>query len=168
MSGARTLRAHDVDVLFTLNGGHLFPLYDGCVQEQIRVIDTRHEQSAAFAAEAWAKVTRRVGVVGLTAGPGVTNGISAITSAWMNGSPVFVIGGRAAETRWGRGSLQELDHVPLVAPVTKYARDGLHSRRRADGVRRRVARRAQRPSRSRRSSTFPSTSGVRRRSPPTR
>jgi len=127
VSGARTLRAHDVEVLFTLNGGHLFPLYDGCVQEQIRVIDTRHEQSAAFAAEAWAKVTRRVGVVGLTAGPGVTNGISAITSAWMNGSPVFVIGGRAAETRWGRGSLQELDHVPLVAPVTKYARTAFTS-----------------------------------------
>jgi acetolactate synthase-1/2/3 large subunit len=122
VAGARTLRAHDVDVLFTLNGGHLFPLYDGCVQEQIRVIDTRHEQSAAFAAEAWAKVTRRVGVVGLTAGPGVTNGMSAIASAWMNGSPVFVVGGRAPQTRWGRGSLQELDHVPLVAPITKYAR----------------------------------------------
>jgi len=125
VAGARTLRAHDVDVLFTLNGGHLFPLYDGCVQEQIRVIDTRHEQSAAFAAEAWAKVTRRVGVVALTAGPGVTNGISSITSAWMNGSPVFAIGGRAAETRWGRGSLQELDHLPLVAPVTKCARTAL-------------------------------------------
>ena len=125
VAGARTLRAHDVDVLFTLNGGHLFPLYDGCVLEQIRVIDTRHEQSAAFAAEAWAKVTRRVGVVGLTAGPGVTNGMSAITSAWMNGSPVFVVGGRAPQTRWGRGSLQELDHLPLVAPVTKHARTAL-------------------------------------------
>src|SRR6185369_17424623 len=104
VAGARTLRAHDVEVLFTLNGGHLFPLYDGCVQEQIRVIDTRHEQSAAFAAEAWAKVTRRVGVAALTAGPGVTNGISAITSAWLNGTPMLVAAGRAPEARWGQGS----------------------------------------------------------------
>jgi acetolactate synthase-1/2/3 large subunit len=119
--GARTLRAHDVDTVFTLNGGHLWPLYDGCVQEGVRLVDTRHEQTAAFAAEGWAKVTRRVGVAALTAGPGVTNGISAITSAWMNGSPVFVIGGRAPMGRWGQGSLQELDHVPIVASVTKRA-----------------------------------------------
>ena len=104
VSGARTLRAHDVDVLFTLNGGHICPaLRRVRAGRQIRVIDTRHEQSAAFAAEAWAKVTRRVGVVGLTAGPGVTNGVSAITSAWMNGSPVFVIGGRAAADPLGPG-----------------------------------------------------------------
>jgi len=87
----------------------------------VRLVDTRHEQTAAFAAEGWAKVTRRVGVAALTAGPGVTNGVSAITSAWMNGSPVFVIGGRAPVGRWGQGSLQELDHVPIVASVTKYA-----------------------------------------------
>ena len=120
--GARTLRAHDVDTVFTLNGGHLWPLYDGCKVEGIRLVDTRHEQTAGFAAEGWAKVTRRVGVAALTAGPGVTNGVSAITSAWMNGSPVFVVGGRAPGGRWGQGSLQELDHVPIVAPVTKYAR----------------------------------------------
>lgn len=118
---ARTLLAHDVDTVFTLNGGHLWPLYDGCVSEGIRLIDTRHEQSAAFAAEGWAKVTRRVGVAALTAGPGVTNGISAITSASFNGSPVFVAAGRAPEERWGQGSLQELDHLPLVAPITKHA-----------------------------------------------
>jgi acetolactate synthase-1/2/3 large subunit len=87
----------------------------------VRIVDTRHEQTATFAAEGWAKVTRRVGVAALTAGPGVTNGISAITSAWLNGSPVFVVGGRAPVGRWGQGSLQELDHVPLVAPITKYA-----------------------------------------------
>ena len=119
--GTRTLRAHGVDTVFTLNGGHLWPLYDGCVQEHVRLVDTRHEQTAAFAAEGWAKVTRRVGVAALTAGPGVTNGVSAITSAWMNGSPVFVVGGRAPAGRWGQGSLQELDHVPIVASVTKYA-----------------------------------------------
>ena len=119
--GVRTLRAHDVDTVFTLNGGHLWPLYDGCKLEGVRLVDTRHEQTAAFAAEGWAKVTRRVGVAALTAGPGVTNGVSAITSAWMNGSPVFVVGGRAPVGRWGQGSLQELDHVPIVAPVTKRA-----------------------------------------------
>jgi acetolactate synthase-1/2/3 large subunit len=120
-AAARTLAAHGVDTVFSLNGGHVWPLYDGCVQEGIRLVDTRHEQSAAFAAEAFAKVTRRVGVTALTAGPGVTNGMSAITTAWLNGSPVLVAGGRAPHARWGQGSLQELDHVPLVAPVTKHA-----------------------------------------------
>ena len=118
---ARTMRAHDVDTVFTLNGAHVWPLYDGCVREDIRLVDTRHEQTAAFAAEGWAKVTRRVGVAALTAGPGVTNGISAITSAWFNGTPVLVAAGRAPVARWGQGSLQELDHVPLVAPITKHA-----------------------------------------------
>ena len=118
---ARTLRLHDVDTIFTLNGGHIWPLYDGSVQTDLRLIDTRHEQTAAFAAEAWAKVTRRVGVAALTAGPGVTNGMSAITSAWLNGTPMFVVGGRAPEGRWGQGSLQEIDHIPLVASITKYA-----------------------------------------------
>ena len=118
---AATLRAHGVDTLFTLSGGHLFPLYDGCVKTDLRLIDTRHEQTAAFAAEGWAKVTRRVGVAALTAGPGVTNGVSALTSAHMNGSPMCVIGGRAPSARWGVGSLQELDHVPIVASVTKTA-----------------------------------------------
>ena len=118
---AETLRAHGVETLFTLSGGHLFPLYDGCVKTDVRLVDTRHEQTAAFAAEGWAKVTRGVGVAALTAGPGVTNGVSAITSAHLNGSPVCVIGGRAPHARWGVGSLQELDHVPIVASVTKQA-----------------------------------------------
>src|SRR5438552_1454491 len=118
---ADTLRGHDVDTLFTLSGGHLFPLYDGRVKTGIRLVDTRHEQTATFAAEGWAKVTRRPGVAALTAGPGVTNGVSAITSAYMNGSPVLVIGGRAPNARWGAGSLQELDHLPIVAAITKQA-----------------------------------------------
>ena len=119
---AEALRRHDVDTLFTLSGGHLFPLYDGCVQTGIRLVDTRHEQTATFAAEGWAKVTRRSGVAALTAGPGVTNGVSAITSASLNGTPMLVIGGRAPQARWGAGSLQELDHVPIVASITKVAR----------------------------------------------
>ncbi|HEY7136628.1 MAG TPA: acetolactate synthase [Acidimicrobiia bacterium] len=118
---ADVLARHGVDTVFTLSGGHLFPLYDGCVQRDITLVDTRHEQTATFAAEGWAKVTRRVGVAALTAGPGVTNGVSAITAAWMNGSPLFVLGGRAPHARWGSGSLQELDHVPIVASVTKAA-----------------------------------------------
>ncbi|HEX4777927.1 MAG TPA: acetolactate synthase [Acidimicrobiia bacterium] len=118
---ADVLARHGVDVVFTLSGGHLFPLYDGCVQHDVRIVDTRHEQTAAFAAEGHAKVTRRVGVAALTAGPGVTNGVSAMTAAWMNGSPVAVIGGRAPQARWGRGSLQELDHLPIVSSITKSA-----------------------------------------------
>src|SRR3954470_2368186 len=110
-----------VEVVFTLSGGHIFPLYDGCVAAGIRLVDTRHEQTAGFAAEGWAKVTRRPGVAALTAGPGITNGISAITSAYFCGSPIVVIGGRAPASRWGSGSLQEVDHVPIVAEVTKRA-----------------------------------------------
>ena len=119
---AETLRRHDVDTLFTLSGGHLFPLYDGCVKTGIRLVDTRHEQTATFAAEGWAKVTRRPGAAALTAGPGVTNGVSAITSASLNGTPMLVLGGRAPQARWGSGSLQELDHVPIVSSITKTAR----------------------------------------------
>jgi len=118
---AEALRAAGVDVVFTLSGGHLFPLYDGCVAAGIRLVDTRHEQTAGFAAEGWAKVTRRPGVAALTAGPGITNGMSAITSAFFCGSPMVVIGGRAPAARWGSGSLQEVDHVPIVAEVTKRA-----------------------------------------------
>jgi thiamine pyrophosphate-dependent acetolactate synthase large subunit-like protein len=119
---ARALRAAGVRTLFSLSGGHLFSLYDGCREEGIALVDTRHEQSAAFAAEGWAKVTREVGVCALTAGPGVTNGMSAIASASMNHSPMLVLGGRAPEFRWGQGSLQELDHVPLIAPLARLAR----------------------------------------------
>jgi acetolactate synthase I/II/III large subunit len=118
---AQRLKAHGISHLFTLSGGHLFSMYDGAVAEGIEIIDTRHEQTAAFAAEGWAKVTRTPGVCALTAGPGVTNGMSAIGSAQSNGSPMLVLGGRAPAMRWGMGSLQEIDHVPFVAPLTKMA-----------------------------------------------
>src|SRR5215213_7320114 len=84
---ARRLRAHGVSTIFTLSGGHLFSIYDGCRAEGIRIVDVRHEQTAAFAAEGWAKVTRAPGVCALTAGPGVTNGVSAVASAMQNHSP---------------------------------------------------------------------------------
>lgn len=118
---ARRLKAHGITKLFTLSGGHLFSIYDGCREQGIEIVDVRHEQTAAFAAEGWAKVTRRPGVAALTAGPGVTNGMSAIASAQQNHSPMLVLGGRAPASRWGQGSLQEIDHVPFVAPLTKLA-----------------------------------------------
>lgn len=115
------IAAYGTDVMFTLNGGHIWPLYDAARDQGMRVVDTRHEQSATFAAEAYAKLTRRPGFAALTAGPGITNGVSAITSAHFNGSPVVVLGGRAPQGRWGAGSLQELDHVPIVSSITKMA-----------------------------------------------
>jgi acetolactate synthase-1/2/3 large subunit len=118
---AQTLGSRGVSHIFTLSGGHLFSIYDGCKQEGIEVVDVRHEQSAAFAAEGFAKATRRVGVAALTAGPGVTNGMSAIAGARANGSPLCVLGGRAPEMRWGSGSLQEIDHLPFVGPLVKSA-----------------------------------------------
>ncbi|MEA2311789.1 MAG: hypothetical protein QOE28_1757, partial [Solirubrobacteraceae bacterium] len=118
---ARRLKAYGVSKLFTLTGGHLFSIYDGCRAEGIDLVDVRHESTAAFAAEGWAKVTREPGVAALTAGPGITNGISAMTSALQNRSPMLVLGGRAPAFRWGQGSLQEIDHIPFVRPVTKLA-----------------------------------------------
>ena len=118
---ARTLSSRGVTHLFTLSGGHLFSIFDGCRELGIGVVDTRHEQAATWAAEGWAKATRSAGVAALTAGPGVTNGMSALAGAQQNGSPIVVLGGRAPEMRWGSGSLQEIDHVPFVAPLTKSA-----------------------------------------------
>jgi acetolactate synthase I/II/III large subunit len=118
---ARRLKARGVTKLFTLSGGHLFSIYDGCRAEGIDIVDVRHESAAAFAAEGWAKVTRNVGVCALTAGPGVTNGMSALGSAQQNHSPMVVLGGRAPAMRWGQGSLQEIDHVPFVRPLVKMA-----------------------------------------------
>src|SRR5690349_8510145 len=118
---AKALESRGVTHLFTLSGGHLFSIYDGCKAEGIEIVDVRHEQTAAFAAEGFAKATRGVGVAALTAGPGVTNGMSAIAGAQANGSPVCVLGGRAPELRWGAGSLQEIDHLPFISPLVKDA-----------------------------------------------
>ncbi len=116
--------AHGVHTMFTLSGAHVFPMYDAAVHAEppMRILDVRHEQTAVFAAEAIGKLTRVPGLAVLTAGPGVTNGLSPITQARFSGSPLVVIGGRAPANRWGTGSLQELDHPPLLAPVTKLAR----------------------------------------------
>jgi acetolactate synthase-1/2/3 large subunit len=115
------MKAFGTDTMFTLNGAHIWPFYEGARDQGMRVVDTRHEQTATFAAEGYAKLTRTPGLAALTAGPGITNGTSAITSAFFNGTPLVVLGGRAAEERWGSGSLQEFDHVPVMAPITKHA-----------------------------------------------
>jgi acetolactate synthase-1/2/3 large subunit len=118
-------RRYGVSVMFTLSGGHVFPLYDAVVKDgaspPMRLVDVRHEQTAVFAAEATARLTRTPGLAVVTAGPGVTNSVSAMTTAWFNGAPVVVLAGRAPDYRWGAGSLQEMDHPPLLAPVTKRA-----------------------------------------------
>src|SRR5215467_8779978 len=116
-------RAYGVQTIFTLSGGHVFPVYDGAVKADppMPILDVRHEQTAVFAAEATARLTRTPGFAVLTAGPGVTNGVSAITTAHFNGSSLVVLGGRAPDYRWGAGSLQEFDHPALLAPVTKRA-----------------------------------------------
>lgn len=113
--------AYGVDTMFTLSGGHVFPLYDGAVHQDMRILDVRHEQSAVFAAEATARLTRKPGFAVLTAGPGITNGVSGVATAHFNGSPVVVLGGRAPRSRWGSGALQEMDHPPLFEPITKLA-----------------------------------------------
>ena len=122
---------HGARTMFTLSGAHVFPLYDAAVggvdavregrPGPMRLVDVRHEQTAVFAAEATGKLTRTPGLAVVTAGPGVTNAVSAVTGAWINGSPLVLVGGRAPDGRWGSGALQELDHVPLLSPVTKSA-----------------------------------------------
>jgi acetolactate synthase-1/2/3 large subunit len=116
-------RAHGVTTMFTLSGAHVFPLYDAAVQAepQLPIVDVRHEPSAVFAAEAVGKLTRSPGLAVLTAGPGVTNGVSPVAQAMFSGSPLVVVGGRAPAGRWGSGALQELDHPPIFETITKLA-----------------------------------------------
>jgi acetolactate synthase-1/2/3 large subunit len=112
---------HGLDTMWTLSGAHVFPLYDAAVRQDppMRIVDVRHEQTAVFGAEATAKLTRRPGLAVLTAGPGITNGVSGIAQAYFSGVPLLAIGGRAPQFRWGTGALQELDHPPILVPVTK-------------------------------------------------
>src|SRR3954454_16791582 len=115
------LRGFGVTEMFTLSGGHVFPLYDAAQKAGVRIVDVRHEQSAVFAAEAVANLTRRPGLAVLTARPRGTNGVSGVTTAHFNGSPLLVIGGRAPNGAWGKASLKELAQPPLLGPVTKSA-----------------------------------------------
>lgn len=119
---AQALKKEGVEVVFTLSGGHIAAIYDGCIREGIKVIDTRHEQAAVHAAEGWAKCTRKPGVALLTAGPGVTDGVTGVANAHLAGSPVLVIGGAAPLNLWDRGALQEMNQIDLLRPITKWSR----------------------------------------------
>jgi acetolactate synthase-1/2/3 large subunit len=118
---ARMLRKEGVSTVFTLSGLHVAPIYAGCVDEGIRIVDTRHEQAAAHAADAWARLTRGVGVAIVTAGPGVTDAVTGVANAWAASSPLLLLGGAAPSFNQGRGSLQEMPQVPLFQSITKWA-----------------------------------------------
>src|SRR5436309_3446290 len=116
---ARVLAQAGVSHVFTLCGGHILPIYDGCLREGIRVIDLRHEQAAAHAADAWARLTRNLGVAIVTAGPGVTDAVTGVANAYSARSPVLLIGGAAPLGLRGLGALQEMEQVALLRPITK-------------------------------------------------
>src|SRR5260370_6176785 len=119
---SKVLKIEGVEFVFTLSGGHIAAIYDGCLREGIRVVDTRHEQAAVQGAEGWAKCTRTPGVALLTAGPGVTDGITGVANAYLAGSPILVIGGAAPLSLWARGALKEMNQIDLLHPITKWAR----------------------------------------------
>ncbi|HEV2235641.1 MAG TPA: acetolactate synthase [Ktedonobacterales bacterium] len=129
---AQALKQEGVETVFTLSGGHIAAIYDGCLREGIRVVDTRHEQAAVHAAEGWAKLTRRPGVALLTAGPGVTDGVTGIANAYQGSSPLVVFGGAAPIEHTDRGALQELRHTELVRSITKWTRTVTRTERLAE------------------------------------
>jgi acetolactate synthase-1/2/3 large subunit len=118
---ARMLRKEGVSTVFTLSGLHVAPIYAGCVDEGVRVVDTRHEQAAAHAADAWARLTRGAGVAIVTAGPGVTDAVTGVANAWAAQSPLVLLAGAAPTFNQGRGSLQEMPQVPMFQHITKWA-----------------------------------------------
>jgi acetolactate synthase-1/2/3 large subunit len=118
---ARMLRQEGVSTVFTLSGLHVAPIYAGCVDEGVRLVDTRHEQAAAHAADAWARLTRGVGVAVVTAGPGVTDAVTGVANAWAAASPLVLLGGAAPTFNQGRGSLQEMPQVQLFQGITKWS-----------------------------------------------
>ncbi|RMG12861.1 MAG: thiamine pyrophosphate-binding protein, partial [Deltaproteobacteria bacterium] len=118
---ARALKEAGVSHLFTLCGGHIQNIYDGCVEVGIRVVDTRHEQSAAHAADGWAKVTGQPGVCAVTAGPGVTDAVTGVANAHRAGIPMICIGGQGPRLFADMGSLQDMNHVELMRPITKWS-----------------------------------------------
>jgi acetolactate synthase-1/2/3 large subunit len=119
---ARMLKGEGIDTIFTLSGGHIQNIYDGCIDEGIRVIDTRHEQVAGHAAEGYSRLTRKCGVAVVTAGPGVTDTVTAVATAYQNASPLLVIGGAAPLGTSLMGALQEIPGtVEMMRPITKWA-----------------------------------------------
>src|SRR5213593_3720004 len=131
---AQVLRGEGVENLFTLSGGHIAAIYDGCVDEGIRIVDFRHEQSAAHAADGWARVTLQPGVAAVTAGPGLTDAVTGIANAFYANSPMLVLSGKNPIFEFEMGSLQEMDQVTLVSSITKWARTCYDVRRAGDLV----------------------------------
>ncbi len=118
---ARMLRKEGVSTVFTLSGLHVAPIYAGCVEEGIRLVDTRHEQAAAHAADAWARLTRGVGVAVVTAGPGVTDAVTGVANAYAASSPLVLLGGAAPTFNQGRGALQEMPQTQLFQGISKWS-----------------------------------------------
>ena len=131
---AKALKAEGVDTIFTLCGGHIIDIYDGCLDENIRIVDVRHEQVAAHAADGYARQTGRLGCVVTTAGPGCTNAMTGIATAFRSESPVLHIGGQGALTQHKMGSLQDLPHVEILAPITKFSASVRSTERVADMI----------------------------------
>ena len=131
---AKALKSEGVDTIFTLCGGHIIDIYDGCVDEGIRIIDVRHEQVAAHAADGYARQTGKLGCVVTTAGPGCTNAVTGVATAFRSESPILHIGGQGALTQHKMGSLQDLPHVDLMTPITKFAASVPSTERVADMI----------------------------------
>src|SRR5882757_8399096 len=131
---AKALKAEGIDVIFTLCGGHIIDIYDGCVDEGIAVVDVRHEQVAAHAADGYARVTGRAGCAVVTAGPGTTDAVTGVANAFRAESPMLLIGGQGALTQHKMGSLQDLPHVDMMTPITKFAATVPDTARAADMV----------------------------------
>ena len=131
---AKALKAEGVDVIFTLCGGHIIDIYDGCVDEGIKIIDVRHEQVAAHAADGYARVHRRPGCAVVTAGPGTTDAVTGVANAFRAESPMLLIGGQGALDQHRMGSLQDLPHVDIMKPITKFAASVYTTERVADMV----------------------------------
>src|SRR3954462_671514 len=131
---AKALKAEGVEGIFTLCGGHIIDIYDGCVDEGIKVVDVRHEQVAAHAADGWARVTGTPGCAVVTAGPGTTDAVTGVANALRAESPMLLIGGQGALSQHKMGSLQDLPHVDMMAPITKFAATVPHTERVADIV----------------------------------
>src|SRR5437016_5554399 len=131
---AKALKSEGVDTIFTLCGGHIIDIYDGCIDEGIRIIDVRHEQVAAHAADGYARQTGKLGCVVTTAGPGCTNAVTGIATAFRSESPVLHIGGQSALVQWKMGGLQDLPHVDMMRPITKFASTVMPTERIADMV----------------------------------
>src|SRR5712691_1656533 len=131
---ARAVAAEGVDALFTLSGGHVLPIYEGCRHERVRVVDVRHEQAAAHAAEAWGRIRRACGVAVVTAGPGVTGTVTAVANSFVAQTPLVVLGGARPLVQAEQLALQEFDQLSLFKPITKWAAVCTQPDRAADHV----------------------------------